>query len=40
MNLIKTNIDGVLIIASRFLRDAQGYFFENFNEREKFQIRR
>lgn len=27
MNVIKTNIDGVLIIEPRLFRDARGYFF-------------
>lgn len=34
MDVIKTNIDGVLIIEPRLFRDAHGYFFESFNERE------
>ena len=34
MNVIKTNIEGVLIIESRLFRDARGYFFESFSERE------
>ena len=34
MNIIKTNIEGVLIIEPRLFRDARGYFFESFNERE------
>lgn len=34
MNVIKTNIDGVLIFESRLFRDARGYFFESFSERE------
>lgn len=33
MNIIKTNIDGVLIIEPRLFRDARGYFFESFSER-------
>jgi len=31
MNVIKTNIDGVLIFEPRLFRDARGYFFENFS---------
>ena len=31
MNVIKTNIDGVLIIEPRLFRDASGYFFESFS---------
>ena len=34
MEIIKTNIDGVLIIEPRLFRDARGYFFESFSERE------
>ena len=34
MNIIKTDIEGILIIESRLFRDARGYFFESFSERE------
>ena len=34
MNIIKTDIDGVLIIEPRLFRDACGYFLESFSERE------
>ena len=34
MNIIKTNIEGVLIIEPRLYRDSRGYFFESFSERE------
>lgn len=34
MNIIKTDIDGVLIIEPRLFRDARGYFFESFSQRE------
>lgn len=34
MNIIKTNIEGVLIIEPRLFRDTCGYFFESFSERE------
>ena len=34
MNVIKTDIDGVFIIEPRLFRDARGYFFESFRERE------
>ena len=34
MNIIKTEIEGVLIIEPRLFRDARGYFFESFSERE------
>ena len=33
MNIIKTNISGVLIIEPSLFRDACGYFFESFSER-------
>ena len=32
MNVIKTDIEGVLIIEPRLFRDAHGYFFESFSE--------
>ncbi len=34
MEVIKTNIDGVVIIEPRVFKDARGYFFESFSERE------
>ena len=34
MNIFKTAIEGVLIIEPRLFRDARGYFFESFSERE------
>ena len=34
MNIIKTDIDGVLILEPRLFRDSRGYFFESFSERE------
>jgi len=34
MNVIKTHIDGVLIIEPRIFEDARGYFFESFSQRE------
>ena len=34
MNVIKTDIEGVLIIKPRLFRDARGYFFESYSERE------
>lgn len=34
MNIIKTKIDGVLILEPRLFRDARDYFFESFSERE------
>ena len=34
MNIIKTEIEGVLILEPRLFRDARGYFFESFSERE------
>ena len=32
MEVIKTDIEGVLIIEPRLFRDARGYFFESFSE--------
>lgn len=34
MNIIKTKIDGVLIIEPRIFEDARGYFFESFSQRD------
>lgn len=34
MEIIKTNIDGVVIIKPRIFKDARGYFFESFSKRE------
>ena len=34
MNVIKTAIDGVLIIEPRVFHDARGYFFESYNKKE------
>ena len=34
MEVIKTDIDGVLIIEPKVFGDHRGYFFESFNERE------
>ena len=34
MNVIKTAIDGVLIIEPKVFTDARGYFFESFSQRE------
>ena len=34
MNVIKTKIDGVLIIEPKVFKDARGYFFESFSQRE------
>lgn len=34
MNVIKTDIDGVVIIEPRVFEDARGYFFESFSERD------
>ncbi|WP_165157740.1 dTDP-4-dehydrorhamnose 3,5-epimerase [Parabacteroides sp. ZJ-118] len=33
MNLIKTDIEGVVILEPRVFTDARGYFFENYNKR-------
>ena len=37
MDIIKTAIDGVLILKPRVFTDARGYFFESFNKRDFFQ---
>ena len=34
MEIIRTNIDGVLIIKRRIFKDERGYFFESFSRRE------
>lgn len=34
MEIIKTNIEGVVIIEPRIFRDDRGYFFESFSQRE------
>ena len=34
MEIIKTNIDGILIIEPRVFKDSRGYFFESFSQRE------
>lgn len=34
MNVIKTAIEGVVIIEPRIFKDARGYFFESFSQRE------
>ena len=34
MEVIKTDIDGVVIIEPRIFKDARGYFFESFSQRE------
>ena len=34
MEIIKTLIDGVLIIEPRVFKDSRGYFFESFSQRE------
>lgn len=34
MEIIKTSIDGVVIIEPRIFKDARGYFFESFSQRE------
>ena len=34
MNIVKTILDGVVIIEPRLFEDARGYFFESFNQRE------
>ena len=32
MNVIKTDIEGVLIIEPRLFKDTRGYFFESYSE--------
>ncbi len=34
MNIITTEIEGVLIIEPRIFQDSRGYFFESFNQKE------
>lgn len=34
MNVIKTAIDGVVIIEPKLFKDTRGYFFESFSQRE------
>ena len=34
MEVIKTNIEGVVIIKPRIFTDERGYFFESFSERD------
>lgn len=34
MNVIKTNIEGVVIIEPKIFEDSRGYFFESFSQRE------
>lgn len=34
MNIIITNIEGVIIIEPRIFKDARGYFFESYSKRE------
>lgn len=34
MEIIKTNIDGVIILKPRVFSDTQGYFFESYSKRE------
>ena len=34
MNIIRTSIEGVVIVEPRLFRDARGYFFESFSARE------
>ena len=34
MNIIKTDIEGVVILEPRIFKDARGYFFESFSARE------
>lgn len=34
MNIVKTEIDGVIILEPRIFKDERGYFFESFSEQE------
>lgn len=34
MEVIKTDLEGVVIIEPRIFKDARGYFFESFSQRE------
>ena len=34
MEIIKTAIEGLLVIEPRIFRDSRGYFFESFSQRE------
>ena len=34
MNIVKTDIEGVLVVEPRVFGDERGYFFESFNERD------
>jgi dTDP-4-dehydrorhamnose 3,5-epimerase len=34
MEVIKTEIEGVVIIEPRIFKDARGYFFESYSQRE------
>ena len=34
MEIIKTQIEGVLIIEPRLFKDERGYFFESFKQKE------
>ena len=38
MEIIKTEIEGVVIIEPRIFKDARGYFFESFSERDFFSL--
>lgn len=34
INVIKTNVEGLIIIEPRIFKDSRGYFFESFSQRE------
>lgn len=34
MNVIKTDIEGILVLEPKVFNDARGYFFESYNERD------
>ena len=39
MEIIKTSIDGVLIIEPRVFKDSRGYFLESFSQRDSMNRR-
>ena len=34
MNIMTTDIEGVVVISPRIFKDDRGYFFESFNQKE------
>ena len=39
MEVIKAEIEGVMIIEPRIFKDARGYFFESFSQRSRLIVR-